>query len=96
MYVGENEELFKSSFVVTGVNWIAFSNLDKEIDCEIKIRYQHIPQKGRIYPLTEGQVMVKFNRPERAITPGQSAVFYQGEMVLGGGIIEKVVNRLNV
>ncbi len=90
IYVGENEELFKSSFVVTNVNWIAFDNLDQEIDCEIKIRYQHIPQKGRISPLTEGQVMVKFNQPERAITPGQSAVFYQGEVVLGGGVIDRV------
>jgi len=92
IYVGENEELFKSSFVVTNVNWIAFDNLDKEIDCEIKIRYQHDLQKGKIYPLTEDQVMIKFNQPERAITPGQSAVFYQGEVVLGGGVIEKVVN----
>ena len=92
IYVGKNEELFKSSFVVTGVNWIAFDNLDKEIDCEIKIRYQHIPQKGKIYPLTEHQVMVKFNKPERAITPGQSAVFYQREVVLGGGVIERVVD----
>jgi len=95
IYVGENEELFESSFVVTGVNWIAFDKLKQEIDCEIKIRYQHIPQEGRISPLTEGQVMVKFNQPERAITPGQSAVFYQGEAVLGGGVIEKVVNGMN-
>ncbi len=91
IYVGENAELFKSSFVVTNVNWIAFDNLEKETDCEIKIRYQHIPQKGRIYPLTEKQVMVKFNQPERAITPGQSAVLYQREVVLGGGIIDRVV-----
>lgn len=92
LYVGENEELFKSSFVVTNVNWIALDKLDKAIDCETKIRYQHIPQKGRIYPLTEDQVMVKFNKPERAITPGQSAVFYQGEVVLGGGVIERVMD----
>ena len=95
MYVGENEELFKSSFVVTNVNWIALDKLDKAIDCETKIRYQHIPQKGRIYPLTKDKVMVKFNQPERAITPGQSAVFYQGEVVLGGGIIDRVVNGLS-
>jgi len=94
IYVGENEELFKSSFVVTGVNWIVFDNLDKETDCEIKIRYQHIPQKGKIYPLTEDEVMVKFNQPERAITPGQSAVLYQGEVVMGGGIIDRVINGL--
>ena len=95
IYVGENEELFKSTFVVTNVNWIAFDNLDKETDCEIKIRYQHNPQKGRISPLTEDRVMVKFNQPERAITPGQSAVFYQGDVVLGGGVIDRVVNGWN-
>ncbi len=92
IYVGENDDLLKSSFTVTNSNWIAFDNLDSEIDCEIKIRYQHVPQKGKIYPLTENNVMVKFNHPERAITPGQSAVFYQGDVVLGGGVIDRVVN----
>jgi tRNA-specific 2-thiouridylase len=92
IYVGENQELLKTSFVVTDVNWIALDNLTEKIDCEIKIRYQHVPQKGRIYPLTHDRIMVKFNQPERAITPGQSAVFYQGEVVLGGGIIDLVIN----
>ena len=92
IYVGENEELLQSSFVVKGVNWIALDSLRAERECQIKIRYQHVPQRGMIYPLTEDQVMVKFNRPERAITPGQSAVFYQGEVDLGGGVIERVVN----
>ena len=91
IYVGENEELLQSSFVVKGVNWIALESLAKETECEIKIRYQHVPQKGMIYPLTQDEVMVKFSRPERAITPGQSAVFYRGDLVLGGGVIERVV-----
>lgn len=90
VYVGENEELFESSFVVTDVNWINFDKLKNETGCEIKIRYQHVPQRGRIYPLTDSRAMVKFNLPERAITPGQSAVFYDGEVVLGGGVIERV------
>jgi tRNA-uridine 2-sulfurtransferase len=90
IYVGENADLLKSSFTVANLNWIAFDNLDREMDCEIKIRYQHVPQKGRIYPLTGNNVKVKFNHPERAITPGQSAVFYQGEVVLGGGVIDRV------
>ena len=92
IYVGENQELLRSSFVVKGVNWIALDDLVKETECEIKIRYQHIPQKGTIYPLTQDEVMVKFSRPERAITPGQSAVFYQGDVVVGGGVIERVIS----
>jgi tRNA-specific 2-thiouridylase len=92
LYVGENDDLFKSDFIVSHLNWIAFEDLEKEMECKIKIRYQHEPQEGRISPLTKDEVMVKFNKPERAITPGQSAVFYQDEMVLGGGIIDRVVN----
>jgi len=93
--VGEDNDIFKSSFIVSNPNWIALENLNKEMDCEIKIRYQHVPQKGRIYPLTGEKVMVRFNKPERAITPGQSAVFYQGEVVLGGGIIDRVADELS-
>jgi tRNA-specific 2-thiouridylase len=92
VYVGENNDLFKSDFIVSHLNWIAFDDLEKEIECKIKIRYQHEPQKGRISPLTKNEVMIKFNKPERAITPGQSAVFYHDDMVLGGGIIDRVVN----
>ncbi len=93
IYVGENQELFRSSFVASDVNWLSIDKLKNKMDCEIKIRYQHIPQDGEIHPLADDKVRVKFNRPERAITPGQSAVFYQGDVVLGGGIIERVVDN---
>ncbi len=93
IYVGENQELFRSSFVASDVNWLSIDKLKNKMDCEIKIRYQHIPQNGEIHPSADDKVRVKFNRPERAITPGQSAVFYQGDVVLGGGIIERVVNN---
>jgi tRNA-specific 2-thiouridylase len=92
IYVGENQELFGSWFVVFNLNWIAFDALENQMDCQIQIRYKHAAQKGTICPLTNGEVMVKFERPERAITPGQSAVFYRGEMVLGGGVIQRVVD----
>lgn len=93
VYVGENEELFSSWFVVTDVNWIASGNPENEVHCEVKIRYQHTAKKARICPLTDGRVMVRFDKPERAITPGQSAVFYKGDLVLGGGIIDQVVDE---
>jgi tRNA-specific 2-thiouridylase len=91
IYVGENDDLSQSTFIISHLNWIAFDDLKKEIECEIKIRYQHEPQAGRISPLTKDEVMVRFEKAERAITPGQSAVFYQDDMVLGGGIIDRVV-----
>jgi tRNA-specific 2-thiouridylase len=92
LYVGEDEDLFRSSFAVSRLNWIAFAGLEKELECRVKIRYQHQPQKARIFPLTKDEVRVKFEKPERAITPGQSAVFYQDDVVLGGGIVDRVVN----
>ncbi|MFQ6003217.1 MAG: tRNA 2-thiouridine(34) synthase MnmA [Candidatus Zixiibacteriota bacterium] len=95
IYVGDNDDLLGSTFIVSNPNWIAFDALEREIECRVKIRYQHLPQEGRISPLTKDEVMAKFEKPERAITPGQSAVFYQDDMVLGGGIIDRVVNGLN-
>lgn len=89
IHVGENKDLFSSKFRVSGVNWVSIPPLEKEMKCEIKIRYLHLASKGTISPLTNGDVMVRFDSPERAITPGQSAVFYQNDVVLGGGVIEE-------
>ncbi len=92
IYAGENEELLGSSFVVSDVNWVTVVNEGNEIRCDVKIRYQHTPKKATISRLTNGRILVKFDKPERAITPGQSAVFYDGESVLGGGVIDELVN----
>jgi tRNA-specific 2-thiouridylase len=90
IYVGENKELFSSSFVVSDLNWVSIPPLKKEISCQVKIRYQHSPAPATISPLTEREILVIFQQNQRAITPGQSAVFYEGDVVLGGGIIEKI------
>ena len=52
-----------------------------------KIRYAHIPAPATVYPLGEGEVRVRFDSPQRAITPGQAVVFYDGERVVGGATI---------
>jgi tRNA-specific 2-thiouridylase len=118
IYVGENEDLFKTTFIVSQVNWISIPPLERELNCSVKIRYLHTPARASISPFPEevgrGQdtgvhqladvyeksarassctpekVKIVFEKPERAITPGQSAVFYEGEEVIGGGIIDKV------
>ena len=90
IYVCDDKDLFSSKFVVSNANWISIPELKKELECEIKIRYLHKPARGKISPLTNGKIMVKFDQPERAITPGQSAVFYDKDMILGGGVIDKI------
>ncbi len=90
LWVGQNKDLLKKSFYVSNLNWVSIQNLEDKLECEIKIRYSHRPMKGEISRLTERMILVKFESPERAVTPGQSAVFYRGDEVLGGGVIEKV------
>lgn len=90
VYVGENEDLFKSTFIVSNLNWISVPKLNDRMECLVKIRYMHTPANATILPYSENKVKIIFEKPERAITPGQSAVFYEGEKVIGGGIIEGV------
>jgi tRNA-specific 2-thiouridylase len=61
--------------------------LDEPIEAMVKIRYRHEPAPARIEPAGEASVRVRFHAPQRAISPGQAAVFYRGEEVLGGGWI---------
>jgi tRNA-specific 2-thiouridylase len=56
---------------------------------QVKIRYAHTAADATVTPIDEGKVFVKFETPQRAITPGQAAVFYEDEVVLGSGIIER-------
>ena len=87
--IGENPSLLKKCFQVRDVNWIAISSLDEPLRVETKIRHQFPPAPAVVTPTTEaGRVEVEFDRPQRAVTPGQAAVFYQGDLVVGGGWIE--------
>lgn len=90
IYVGENNDLFRKAFVVSDLNWISIPQLEDKMECSVKIRYMHTPAKATILPYSEDKVKIIFEKPERAITPGQSAVFYEGEKVIGGGVIERI------
>ena len=93
LVVGNDRELFRDSCEVGEVNWIAFDGIDAPIRAEVKIRYRHDPAPAWLEPIANGdpaaaaQVRVRFDQPQRAITPGQAAVFYDGDLVLGGGWI---------
>lgn len=90
IFVGEEEKLYKSLFLAKNTNWIALDKLNEPIKCQIKIRYLHEPVDGEIGPSAENLIKVKFDQPQKAITPGQSAVFYKDDLVLGGGVIDWV------
>ena len=85
--VGEEEELLSREFTAREVNWIAFDNPTEEVRARVRVRYRHEAQPATITPLEGGRALVRFDQPQRAVTPGQATVFYRGDEVLGGGWI---------
>jgi tRNA-specific 2-thiouridylase len=85
--VGENDSLYASSFKAGQMNWIGGSPDSSEFEADIKIRYLHKPSPGKVKPLSDSTITVEFYEKQRAITAGQSVVLYNGDIVLGGGII---------
>ena len=82
-----NDELFSRELVAGDLNWIAIDRLDAPMEVAAKIRYKHKEQPAVLYPETDGTVRAVFHEPQRAITPGQAVVFYNGDIVIGGGRI---------
>ena len=87
--LGPEEDIFKTDLVAKDVNFIPFDKLEEPITVEAKVRYSGKPAEAVISPLKDGKVKVSFKEKQRAITKGQSVVFYQGNKVVGGGIIDK-------
>lgn len=82
------EGLFDDSLTAHSVNWIPFDTLDAPLTLEAKIRYGAKKTLCTVTPTGENTVSVSFNEPQRAISPGQSVVFYDGDLLVGGAIIE--------
>jgi tRNA-uridine 2-sulfurtransferase len=89
--VGIREELMSSSFIVNDLNWIAFESLKAPMEVTVKIRSAQNATAALVEPVDNETVKVTFHLPNDGITPGQSAVFYQEDIVLGGGVIEEVM-----
>ncbi|MFA5410795.1 MAG: tRNA 2-thiouridine(34) synthase MnmA [Candidatus Omnitrophota bacterium] len=87
--VGSKEDALKKEFLLKEPHFV-FAALKKEVAARVKIRYNHKEMPARIIPLSR-QIKVCFKKPQFAITPGQSAVFYDKDIVLGGGIIDRVL-----
>ena len=85
--LGENEQLFRRELTAKGLNWIAFDSLQDSRRCTAKVRYSAKDVPCTIFPEGQDRVRAVFDEPVRAITPGQAVVFYDGDVVLGGGTI---------
>jgi tRNA-specific 2-thiouridylase len=87
--VGYDDELASEEFTAAGVNWIAFDNPAEPVRAEVRVRYRHTAAPATITPLPNNRAHVRFDEPQRAITPGQATVFYRSDEVVGGGWIVK-------
>ena len=84
--VGTEKQLYSKDLYANGLNWLVFDKLQEEIKCYAKIRYRAKAAKAKIIPM-EDKIKVEFEEPQRAITKGQSVVFYDNDILLGGGKI---------
>jgi tRNA-specific 2-thiouridylase len=87
LVVGEDQDLRSTTCEVRDVNWIPFAAPNAIVEAMVRVRNRHEPSPAQIAPLDATTARVTFREPQRAITPGQSAVFYADELVLGGGWI---------
>jgi tRNA-specific 2-thiouridylase len=87
--VGGNDDLLRARFVAANVNWISIGGVDEPVPAQVKIRNKHAAAPATLHATGDpNRAEVVFDEPQRAVTPGQGAVFYSGDLVLGGGWIE--------
>ena len=89
VYLSRNSELYSRELDADNVNFIPFDTLDRPLRVTAKLRYRHAEQPATVAPTGDGTVHVCFDEPQRAVTPGQAVVFYDGDYVIGGGIIRR-------
>lgn len=85
--LGSNEDLFEDTVTAYEVNWLSIACPDTPIRVEAKVRYNQQAQPATLYPLSDNRIQVVFDTPQRAITPGQALVCYQGNLLVCGGIL---------
>ena len=89
--VGPNEALFSSALRAADWNWLPFPALLSPLRVSVKIRHSQTEQSAMVYPEENGFARVEFEVPQRAVTPGQAVVLYDGDMVIGGGTITEAL-----
>lgn len=92
--VGENKDVFGAGLYADQLNWISIPELTEPIEVEAQIRYNSPAAKATVYPAGDDRVKVIFEDMQRAITPGQSVVFFQGDLLVGGGVIAEQIKEI--
>lgn len=90
VFVGKDRDLYRKEFEGINAHWISNLKINRSMRFKTRIRYQHRPAWADLFLVKDGKVRVRFPRPQRAITPGQLAVFYDGDVVIGSAWIDKV------
>lgn len=96
LYVAQgyhNDYLYSDALEAVKVNWISGKEMTEPFSCTAKFRYRQKDSEVTVYPQDRGEAKVVFAEPQRAITPGQAVVFYDGEVCLGGGTIDRVIKN---
>lgn len=86
--LGAESELYRRDARAAEFNWISGETPDAPVRCRVKIRYRQTEQWAWVTPRGDSEAEILFDEPQRAITPGQAAVLYDGDTVLGGGVIQ--------
>lgn len=87
--IGDDKDVFSNILIANQLNFMAIEDIEGTLECEAKIRYSHSPAKCKVRKIQEDLLECVFEEPQRAITPGQAVVLYDGDLVLGGGTIIK-------
>ena len=87
--IGPDKELYHRSLLAGQINWIGFNGIDGPVRIQAKVRYKDEAAAATIYPAGDNKIRLIFEEPKRAVTPGQSVVFYDNDDVAGGGVIEE-------
>ena len=88
LIVGTKEDLYKKEIIIKDVNLLLFDKIDKSIDVKVKTRYSTLEAEAKVKQIDQNRIKITFLKPQARITPGQSAVMYIDDLVVGGGKIE--------
>lgn len=91
--IGDESDLYHKRFTASDPHWISVTGISKPIRVKVRIRYRHRPAWASVKPIGKQKVQIEFERPQRAITPGQLAVFYDGDIVVGSAWIDEILDE---